>query len=137
MIALVCGGRNYHDHDRVSAELNRVNRERGIEGLIHGAARGADSLAASWMKARIDQDYARCSKLRQIGQDAHSRLWMVGYKADWEKHGKAAGPIRNQSMLDNNPGIELVIAFPGGAGTEDMKRRARARGIEVMEISSA
>lgn len=29
---------------------------------------------------------------------------------------------------------DLVIAFPGGRGTADMVRRARAAGIEVREI---
>lgn len=51
--------------------------------------------------------------------------------ADWKKHGKAAGPIRNQSMLtEHKP--DLVIAFPLGEskGTRDMIRKAKAAGIE-------
>lgn len=53
--------------------------------------------------------------------------------ADWKTHGKRAGSIRNQKMIDDyHP--QLVVAFPGGAGTADMVRRARAAGIEVREI---
>jgi hypothetical protein len=54
--------------------------------------------------------------------------------ADWAKHGKAAGVIRNAHMLiDHKP--KRVIAFPGGSGTADMIRRAKSvRGIEVIEI---
>ena len=48
--------------------------------------------------------------------------------ADWTKHGKAAGPIRNQKMLDECP--DLVVAFPGGKGTADMVRRAMKAGID-------
>jgi hypothetical protein len=39
-------------------------------------------------------------------------------------------------MLDENP-VDLVIAFPGGAGTADMIRRAEAAGIEVRRIEDS
>jgi hypothetical protein len=55
------------------------------------------------------------------------------YPADWKKHGRSAGPIRNQHMLDvGKP--NLVIAFPGGRGTADMMKRAEKAGIEVRRI---
>jgi hypothetical protein len=57
----------------------------------------------------------------------------VGFPADWKKHGRAGGPIRNQQMLDEGK-PDLVVAFPGGKGTADMVRRARAAGIPVMEV---
>jgi hypothetical protein len=53
------------------------------------------------------------------------------YKADWDTYGKSAGPIRNQKMLDT--GIDYVIAFPGGRGTEHMKKIARKAGVTVIE----
>jgi len=81
--------------------------------LIHGGARGADRAADEWAVVS----------------------WVVveEYKADWKNDGRAAGPIRNQRMLDlGKP--DLVIAFPGGRGTADMVKRARKAGVEVMEI---
>lgn len=55
------------------------------------------------------------------------------FPADWAKHGKSAGSIRNQLMLfDGKP--DLVIAFPGGRGTADMVRKARKASIEVIEV---
>jgi hypothetical protein len=55
------------------------------------------------------------------------------FPADWVRHGRAAGPVRNTRMLnDGEP--DLVIAFPGGHGTADMVKQARAAGIEVREI---
>jgi hypothetical protein len=73
------------------------------------------------------------------GADAHAEhsalllsLPVEVYYANWHKYGKAAGPIRNQEMIDS--GIDKVIAFDGGAGTLDMKARARKAGIEVVEI---
>jgi hypothetical protein len=51
------------------------------------------------------------------------------FAADWDKHGKAAGPIRNQQMVDKEP--SYMIAFPGGSGTRDCARRADEAGIQV------
>jgi len=113
MKVLVCGGRDFDDAALVYATLDRIHRERGITGLIEGGARGADTAAYSWAKVH----------------DLHDRT----YRADWNKHGKAAGPIRNAHMLaDGNP--DLVVAFPGGNGTAHMKRIAREAGVEVLEI---
>jgi hypothetical protein len=49
--------------------------------------------------------------------------------------GKAAGPIRNQRMIDEGK-PDLVIAFPGGRGTADMVSRAKKAGIPVQEITA-
>jgi len=61
------------------------------------------------------------------------------HPADWDAHGKAAGPIRNQHMVDL--GADLCLAFPRGEsrGTRDCMRRAEAAGIpvEVHEIAVA
>jgi hypothetical protein len=53
------------------------------------------------------------------------------YPADWYTHGKAAGPIRNQKMLDD-AFPDVVLAFPGGRGTADMVRRAEKVGVTVI-----
>jgi hypothetical protein len=74
------------------------------------------------------------------GADAHAEhsallLGLISevHYANWNKYGKAAGPIRNQAMLDS--GIDKVIAFDGGPGTLDMKERARKAGVPVEEIA--
>ena len=105
---LVCGGRDFHD----GAVMNRTltTHLRPGDVVVHGGARGADALAGD-VAGRI------------LGYSVEV------YPADWAKHGKAAGPIRNQQMLDT--GIDLVIALPGGRGTEDMIRRARNAGVPV------
>lgn len=62
----------------------------------------------------------------------HRHRPVRAFPADWHRDGKAAGPIRNRRMLlEGMP--DLVVAFPGGRGTADMVRRARAAGIEVVE----
>jgi hypothetical protein len=59
------------------------------------------------------------------------------HKADWAKHGKAAGPLRNQAMVDS--GADVCLAFyktgAGNRGTTDCVRRAKAAGIPVKEYT--
>jgi hypothetical protein len=85
-----------------------------IKTLIHGDAPGADRLAAAW---------AKDTGLAEFGE-------LLAFPADWEKHGNAAGPIRNQQMLDEGK-PDMVIAFPGGIGTANMVRLARKAGVPV------
>lgn len=114
MKVLVCGGRDYRDAQVLFFELNRLNNENGFDEVIVGDASGADFLALVWA--------AWCEIPTHV------------YRAKWNTHGKKAGPMRNQEMLDKGK-PDLVVAFPGGRGTSDMVRRARKAGIEVREIA--
>lgn len=53
------------------------------------------------------------------------------YPADWTKHGRAAGPIRNKVMVDK--GADIVLAFPKGksAGTRGCMKLAQEAGLAV------
>lgn len=77
--------------------------------IIVGGARGADTIA------------------QQVAENLGISVKVV--KAEWDKYGKSAGPIRNQKMLEMEP--DLVIAFMRGKtkGTMDMIKRAREAGI--------
>lgn len=113
---LICGGRNFVDAEIFNSAMGDLIRFKGCPDIVvHGAARGADTLADEWGKRMA--------------------LTVERVPADWNKHGKSAGPIRNAEMLSYDP--HFVVAFPGGRGTADMVRRARAAGIDVAEIVSA
>ena len=102
----------------LNIELYVENKDEHIT-MIAGEASGADFLA------------------KVFALDEYGDIEAVSYKgfpADWKKHGKAAGGIRNQQMLDEGK-PDLVIAFPGGTGTADMIRRARKAGVEVVEVA--
>lgn len=108
MKLLVTGGRNLTDFQAVALTLDTLHAQTPIALLIHGAARGADSLASAWAAYRNIQSHA--------------------YPANWDLHGKAAGHIRNQRMLtEGRP--DAYLAFPGGRGTADMVARCRKQGI--------
>jgi hypothetical protein len=113
MRILVCGGRSYWNRERVYEVLDELH-DGTITCVITGGAPGADGLAMQWAQAR------------GVQLDLHY--------ADWKEHGKAAGPIRNQRMLDEGS-VDLVVAFPGGVGTADMVRRARERGVQVLDVA--
>jgi hypothetical protein len=111
---LVCGGRDFGATREERLLLrDTLDRLGAIQVLIEGGAHGADRLAAEWAAA------------------AHS-VSLVTFPARWQEHGKAAGPIRNQQMLDEGK-PDLVLAFPGGRGTADMVSRARRAGVLVRE----
>lgn len=110
---LICGGRDYDDYERFREILHTYWRAYGDFEIISGGARGADSMAeryAAEYKHEIDV-----------------------FPADWDTHGRKAGPLRNQQMLDEGK-PDLVIAFSGGTGTADMVRRAKKAGVLVDEI---
>jgi len=106
---LVCGGRDYLDMPFLFGVLDMQAEQGPISTIIQGdCPTGADKLARMWAISR-NEHFDR-------------------FPADWNAHGRAAGPIRNQQMIDEGKPTK-VFAFPGGRGTADMVRRAKAAGI--------
>jgi len=112
-VVLVCGGRNYKDSRRVFEELDALEPTLVIEG----GASGADQLAFRWAQAR--------------------QVPVITHFANWKALGRAAGPIRNGEMLARwKPNV--VLAFPGGAGTANMvKQAAEHGGIRVVHSAES
>lgn len=106
MIVVACGSRKYHDGVFIDTTLDSIHAATPITLLINGGQTGADRLAECWAISR--------------GVKKHREI------ADWRRYGdKLAGVIRNQKILDDfRP--DMVVAFPGGRGTNDMIRRAKA-----------
>ncbi len=113
MVVLVCGSRDYTDYQKIYDCLKSIK----VSLVIAGGCRGADALAARAARA--------------LGYP------FLEFPADWQKFGKAAGPIRNQTMLDEGR-PDLVVAFhenpEGSKGTKDMIRRAKSQRIPVRLI---
>lgn len=112
---LVTGGRDFKDRAFVFQALDNLRemRSRNLH-IIQGGAEGADGLAREWA---LD----RCQAL-------------TTYPANWREHGKGAGPIRNQWMLDDSD-ADIVVAFPGGSGTANMVRKTQRAEIELAILS--
>lgn len=96
---LVTGGRDYANH----AHLDKVLKELDPDVIMEGGSTGADQLARRWAQA--------------------SGRFGVLVPANWEHHGRGAGPRRNELMVQmisalRRAGHEVsAVAFPGGKGT--------------------
>lgn len=110
MKAIICGGRDYKmdmaDHAALSSFANTL----GITEVVSGGAPGADAGGEAWARSR--------------------QIPVKRFPADWAKHGKSAGPIRNEQMAQY---AQICIAFAGGRGTADMIHRARQHSLHVFE----
>ena len=103
---LVCGGRKFSGWPAMQRVLDRISPDI----IIHGAAGGADSMAGR---------YAR-----------ENNIPCRDFPAEWQRYGRSAGYRRNQRMLDKGK-PDLVVAFPGGRGTQNMVKISRQQGFEV------
>jgi hypothetical protein len=110
MKIIITGGRDYADYIMVHDIIESLNPELIIQG---GCPTGADRLA----------------------MDSASELEIdcITYEADWNKYGKSAGPIRNKLMCSENTSA-IVIAFPGGKGTENCIQEAVKLNMLVMRV---
>lgn len=115
MKVLVCGGRDYANESEVDYQLGELNcNGRKITKVIAGAARGADTLAVRWAR--------------------DEGIPVQEFPANWNRHGKAAGYIRNAEMLAQGK-PDVVLAFPGGKGTAMMIKLAEGAGVPVIRAA--
>jgi len=118
MRVIVCGSRRWNDRARIADrlfDLGMVTENLSCM-IVHGNAAGADRIAHQ--------------EAEKLG------LLVEPHPADWERHGKRAGPLRNVEMAA--AGADLCIAFWDGqsTGTQHMIEEARKRGIPVEVIRS-
>lgn len=114
MKVLVTGDRNWTD---VKLVIDTLEQLPPGTVLVHGACQGADTIAGAVAQAL--------------------KFVVRAYPADWVKHPRAAGPIRNQQMLDEehreDEPVDMVIAFHDdilhSKGTKDMVKKALKAGI--------
>ena len=92
MKILVTGDRNWDDRITIgeailhAAKTHHVKSSHDIT-IVHGGAKGADSIAG------------------EIGEQFGFNV--REFPALWNQYGRAAGPIRNQQMLDENKDIDI------------------------------
>ncbi|KKN05312.1 hypothetical protein LCGC14_1088550 [marine sediment metagenome] len=108
MRILVCGSRIWKDREGIKVNLASYAAHDPV--VIHGGARGADTIAGEVAK--------------ELGFEVEV------FPADWNKHGKTAGFIRNQQMLDEGkPDRLLAFHLNNSRGTQDMIDRAQKAGL--------
>lgn len=110
MKVIIAGSRYYKPTD---LELDHTLEESGFDIylLVCGMAPGVDQAALRWARKR-------------------DIPWSPFY-ADWSKHGKAAGPIRNREMAQL---ADALIAFRldgGTKGTDNMIYEAKLENLPI------
>jgi len=107
----VIGSRTFQNYEWLEQCLLQSFLMDEIEAVISGGARGADALAVRFA--------------RKFG------LPLDIVNADWETHGRKAGPIRNTEIVRRS---DVVAAFWDGhsRGTRDSIAKARMAGKRIM-----
>ena len=119
MRLLICGDRHWSEIKPIRREVIRLNGPRKypsgvIEVIISGHAPGADILGEF------------VAEELEIPTEV--------YPAQWDVYGRAAGPIRNQQMLDEGKPTHVLAFHPNldkSKGTKDMVTRAMKAGVKV------
>lgn len=87
----IVGSREFNDYVKFCKimEFIKITYLKNIVGIVSGGANGIDSMAEKWAK--------------------ENSLQLKVFHADWKKYGKAAGPIRNQQIVDF---MHRMVAIP-------------------------
>lgn len=113
MRVVVFGGRDFQDDVLANKTLDELHAIHRFSVVIDGMARGADTLGFKWAKS--------------------AGVLSERYPADWKRYGRAAGPIRNEQMIrEGKP--DMGVMFPGGTGTEHMRKAMKQAGIPVYSV---
>ena len=113
MKVIIAGGRDYRFQVDDYRVLDQLNKEMCITEVVSGGAKGADEGGELWAVA--------------------NGLPVTVFRADWDQHGRAAGPIRNKLMALYAHGL---VAFPGGKGTDHMIEVAKERGLDIIQVKA-
>ncbi len=111
MKTIIAGSRSLHDYDAVCKAIE--NSLFDITEVVSGTANGVDRMGEIWA--------------------SENGIPVKRFPADWNRHGKAAGPIRNQQMGDY---AEALIAITTGSpGTRNMIEYAKKKGLKVFVLT--
>lgn len=111
MRTIIAGSRCGCDQDTFNIVMMRCPWT--ITTVISGGARGVDRMGEEWAEK--------------------NGINVERFIPDWEKHGRAAGPIRNRQMAEN---ADALIAFwdQKSKGTKNMIEEAQVRGLKIVQI---
>ncbi len=113
MKIVVTGGRDYEDEAMIYDVLDGLSPTTLFVG---DCPTGADRVAREWAET--------------------TGVELRVFEADWTKHGKAAGPVRNGQMLNAAGPDCFVVAFKGGRGTSDCARQAVGKNMIVLRVEA-
>ena len=115
MKIIIAGTRTFDNKQLLFNSMNAIIEKFDLHyfEVISGTAEGADKLGEEW------------------GKEKHAII--SRFPPDWNKHGKAAGPIRNSQMADV---ADMCVVFWDGKskGTKNMIETALSKGLFVKVV---
>ncbi len=116
MRVIIAGSRTITDYERVERAIKASGWS--ITEVVSGTAQGVDILGELW-------------------GDTH-QIPVKQFRANWNDHGKAAGPIRNAAMARyaaaRLPDAGLILVWDGRSkGSANMRLTALRTGLSVFE----
>jgi len=110
MRVIIAGGRDFVPKYQDWAFLYKIHKIISITVVLSGCSKGADKFGQKWAFGNL--------------------IKIERFPPNWDKYGKAAGPMRNEEMASK---ADAVILFPGGKGTENMRSHAIRRRLRIFE----
>ena len=115
MKIIIAGTRTFDNKQLLFNIMNDIIEKLDLHyfEVISGTAEGADKLGEEWAEER--------------------KITVSRFPPDWNKHGKAAGPIRNSQMAD---AADMCVVFWDGKskGTKNMIETALSKGLFVKVV---
>ena len=109
MRTIIAGSREAFENDTL-AGIDSCPWKAQINLVVSGTARGADYWGERWAE--------------------ENKIPIKRYYPDWNRHGKSAGPIRNQEMAENADA--LICIWDGKSkGSKNMIETAEKQGIKI------
>lgn len=120
MRLIIAGSRHIDAKPIINGILLMLKLEEEISEVISGGADGVDAAGEAWQKSMSEL----CGKFAPT---------LKLFRADWERHGRAAGPIRNAEMADYADAL-LLIWDGKSKGSASMKAEMKKRLKPIYEV---
>lgn len=99
MKTIIAGCRDFENYPLLKETVDKFRESVAVTEIVSGGAAGADTLGEQYAK--------------------ENRITLKVFPANWDKHGRAAGPIRNKQMAEYAD--QLIAIWDGQSkGTENM-----------------
>ena len=117
MKTIIAGHRDYQNYEEMKSVLDAYHKETPITEVVSGKARGADTMGEWWAK--------------------QNNIPVQPFPAEWNKYGKAAGPIRNKQMAKYAAPDGALVAFlaPNSVGTKNMIEQATFYKLKIKVVN--
>lgn len=115
MKTIIAGSRTITNQKLVDSVITAAQKHFQIQEVVSGTARGVDLCGETFA--------------------TQNNIPIKRFPADWNKHGRAAGPIRNEQMAQYADA--LILIWDGKSrGAASMLRLARKYNLKIIKFAT-